>query len=236
MIYVAAVSFLLLLSLFVWLLLSKSKIGEWVFCTLTLGSLFASIVVARLPDIDEVTIAGNTLKLLQREIDRAEEILSKLAKLESNVLSMEFKRIAISDFPGIPGDAAKAEEFDQLMFVLDMLPEKEQLDEELRADVTQACEAVLSRQHLITGIYFVFSAESGFAQGGGFSRADLLPHENNFRTLTSDEIEDELDELHRKIDDAPGQSLENDKNRELRLEAVENYKRIADVCSALAGG
>ena len=119
------------------------------------------------------------------------------------------------------------------MFVLDMLPKKGQLDEELREDVTKACEAVLSRQHLITGMHFVFS-ESGFAQGGGFSRADLLPHEENFRTLTSDEIEAELDELHRKIDDTPGQSLANDKNRRLRLEAVENYKRIADVCSALA--
>ena len=185
------------------------------------------------PNLLEVNIGGNTLKALRQETDRAREALSAFRKLRSDMLSMEFKRIASSDFLAVPGDAVKAEEFDQLMFVLDMLPKKEQLDEELREDVTRACEAVLSRQHLITGIHFVFS-ESGFVPGGGFSRADLSPHKENFRTLTSDEIEAELDELHRKIDNTPGQSLANDKNRELRLGAVENYKRIADVCSALA--
>ena len=234
MIVGAAVSFVLLLGWFTWLLY-KSKIGDWVFCTLTLGSLFAGVVVARLPDISEVQIAGNTLTLLQQETDQAKEVLSALRKLSSDMLSMEFKRIAIPDFPGVPGDAVKAEEFDQLMFVLDILPKKEQLNEELREDVTKACEAVLSRQHFMTGIYFVFS-EHDFEPGGGFARADLLPHEDNFRTLTSDEIEAELDELHRNIDDTPGQSLENDKNRELRLEAVENYKQIVDVCSALTDG
>ena len=82
-------------------------------------------------------------------------------------------------------------------------------------------------------MHFV-SLNLGFVQGGGFSRTDLWPGTEDFRTLTSDEIESELDELHRKIDDTPGQSLANDKNRELRLEAVENYEQIADVCSALA--
>ena len=151
------------------------------------------------------------------------------------MLSMEFKRITSSDFFGTSSIAVKAEEFDQFMFVLGILPKKGQLDEELHADVTQACKAVLERQHDITGMHFVFS-ESGFVQGGGVSRADLFPDEENFRTLTSDEIESELDELHRKIANTPGQSLEKDKNRELRLEAVENYKHLSDVCSALANG
>ena len=220
------------LGLFVWLL-HWGLIGEKNFFWLFVVLVVTLSVIVMGPNLLEVNIGGNTLKALRQETDRAREALSALRKLRSDMLSMEFKRIASSDFLAVPRDAVKAEEFDQLMFVLDMLPKKEQLDEELREDVTRACEAVLSRQHLITGMHFVFS-ESGFAQGGGFSRADLLPHEDNFRTLTSDEIEAELDELHRKIDDTLSQSLANDKNRELRLEAVKNYKRIADVCSALA--
>ena len=223
---IAAVLFLLCaLGLFVWLRY-RDLIGAKTFSVLAIVWMLSILIIVMRPDMLEVNIRGNTLKALRQETDRAQETLSALRKLRYDMLSVEFKSIASSRFLVSSATDVKAEEFDQFMFLLEILPRKEQLDEELREDVTQACEAVLSRQHLMTGMHFVFSeSQHEFVQGGGFSRADLWPYEENFRTLTSDEIEAELDELHRKIDDTPGQSLENDKNRELRLEAVENYKR-----------
>ena len=234
---IAAVLFLLCaLGLFVWLR-RWDQIGEKTFFWLAVALMVSISVIVMRPDTFEVNIGGNTLKALRQETERAQEALSALRELRYDMLSMEFKRIASSDFLGVSFTSVKAEEFDQFMFVLDILPREKQLDEELREDVTRACEAVLSRQHLMTGIHFVFSESlPGAVQGGGVSRADLRPRDKNFRTLTSDEIESELDELHRKIANTPGQSLEKDKNRELRLEAVKNYKHLSDVCSALANG
>jgi len=227
------------LGLFV-LLLYWSLIDEKKFFWLVVVLVVTLCVIVMGPDMLEVNISGTTLKALRQENNRAEEALSAFRKLRSDMFLMGFKRIASSHFFTLSptsSTAVKAEEFDQLMFLLDILPRKEHLDEELREDVTRACETVRSRQHLMTGMHFVFSeSQHEFVQGGGFSRADLFPDEENFRTLTSDEIESELDELHRKIDNTPGQSLENDKNRELRLEAVENYKRLSDVCSTFTNG
>ena len=222
------------LGLFAWLL-HRGMIGEKTFWGLFVVWAFILVVIVGRLDMLEVNISGHTLKALRQETERAQEALSALRKLKSDMLSMGFKDIAGSRFFLASFTDVKAEEFDQFMFLIEILPKKEQLDEELRKDVTQACKAVLARQHSTTGLLFVFS-DGGDAKWGGFSRADLLPHDENFRTLTSDEIESELDELHRKIADTPGQSLENDKNRELRLEAVENYKRLSDVCSAFADG
>ena len=236
MILTAEFVFLFCCTLGVFWLLKRDMIRQTVFFWLFVVLMIALLVIRMGPDILEVNISGHTLKALRQENDRAREALSAFRKLRSDMLSMEFKRIAISDLSfAVPGDAVKAEEFDQFLFVLDILPNKEEVDVVLLENVTKACEAVLSRQHLITGMHFVFS-ESGFAQGGGFSRTGLLPHEGNFRTLTSEEIKSELDELHRIIENTPGQSLANDKNREFRLEAVENYKQISVVCSQLRGG
>lgn len=218
------------------LFLYRGVIGEKTFFGLSVVLMITLSVTVMGPNMLEVNIGGNTLKALRQETERAQEALSALRKLRSDMLSMEFKRIAISeDFFTVPFEAVKAEEFDQLMFVLDMLPKKEQLDEELHEDIVRACKAVLARQHIMTGLLFVFSGGEA-TEWGEFSRADLWPDDENFRTLTSGEIRAELDGLHRKIANTPGQSLENDKNRELRLEAVENYKHLSDVCSALAKG
>ena len=111
------------LGLFVWLL-CRGQIGQWAFSTLVVVLAVTLSVIVMGPDMLEVNIGGNTLKALRQETERAQEALSELKKLRSDMLSMELKRIAISDFSGIPGDAVKAEEFDQLMFVLDMLPKK----------------------------------------------------------------------------------------------------------------
>ena len=233
---IAAVLFpLCALSLFVWLR-RCDQIGEKTFVWLVVALMVSISVIVMRPDTFEVNIGGNTLKALRQENNRAQEALSALRELRYDMLSMEFKRIASSDFFDVSLTSVKAEEFDQFMFVLDILPREKQLDEELREDVTRACKAVLARQHLMTGMHFAFSESRPGAVFGGFSRADLWPDEENFRTLTSDEIESELDELHRKIANTPGQSLEKDKNRELRLEAVKNYKHLSDVCSALANG
>ena len=223
------------LGILIWLL-KRSLIRQAVFFWLIVVLMITLCVIRIGPDMLEVNIGGHTLKALRQENDRAQEALSEFRKLRSDMLSMEFKRIAISDlFLAVPTEAVKAEEFDQFMFVLDILPDKEQINVELLENVTKACEAVLSRQHLVTGMHFVFS-ESETAQGVGFSRADLLPHEGNFRTLTSQEIQSELDEFQKRIDNSPGQSLGNGKNPEFILEAVENYKRISAVCSQLRGG
>ena len=232
MIVGAALFCLLLLGLFTWLL-HKGKIGQRVFCTLTIGSLFAGIVVARLPDISEVKIAGNTLTLLQRKIDRAEEILSKLAKLESNVLSMEFKRIAnLPVHPAFgPPDRVKTEEFDQLMDMLEYLPGKGEREERLIADVENACIRILSRQQWVVGTNFVYMKNRNpIGPGPKFSRSDWWPSSENFRVLTPNEMDAELNELHQELRSDPERVLENDENREFRIEAIENFKKLYNSC------
>ena len=231
---IAAVLFpLCALSLFVWLR-RCNQIGEKTFVWLVVALMVSISVIVMRPDTFEVNIGGNTLKALRQENNRAQETISALKRLRSNMLSMELKRIANS--PSLRSSTyqtgtTKAEEIDQFMFVLALVRGEEQLEEESLENAMNACNAVSARQHALTEKYWEFSEAE--VVPGMLSRVRLFGSEG-FQVLTSDEIESELDELHRKIEATPGQSLENDKNRELRLEAVEHYKRIADVCSTLA--
>ena len=172
---IAAVLFpLCALSLFVWLR-RCNQIGEKTFVWLVVALMICISVIVMRPDTFEVNIGGNTLKALRQETERAQEALSALKRLRSDVLSMGLKgiegiassRIWLASFTEV-----KAEEFDQFMFLIEMLPKKEQLDEELHEDVVQACKAVLARQHSMTGLLFVFS-DGKDTKWGGFSRADL---------------------------------------------------------------
>ena len=216
------------------LFLYRGLIGEKTFFGLSVVLMITLSVTVMGPNTLEVNIGGNTLKALRQETERAQEALSALRELRADMLSVELKRITNS--PSLKSSfyqtgTTKAEEIDQFMSVLVLLRGEGRLDAELLKNAMNACNAVLARQHALTEKYWEFSESEVIP--GMISRARVLGSEG-FRARTSGEIESDLDELHRKIANTPGQSLENDKNRELRLEAVENYKHLSDVCSALA--
>lgn len=236
MVVVASVFFFCALVSVVWLRYC-GKIGEKWLAGLVVAGMAGILILVLGPDTLKVDIAGSTLTALRQETRQARKALFTLKDLRYDVLLIELKRIqkASRDYFSMSAKATKAEEFDQFMFVFSLLSREERFDEELRPDAVQACEAVLSRQHEMTVMHFVFFDKSNGPRGyGKFLRAGSYSYDDNFRTLTSAEIQAELEELHQKITDTPGQSLENDGNHELRLEAVKNYTQLSDVCATLS--
>ena len=224
---VAGALFLGLLALYVDLL-KLDKLGSAGFSTLVVSSFVLCIVVAKLPDVYEVNIGGNTVKALKKENDRAEEILPKLERLRVETFIMQLNGVANSSNLSrsyYQTGTTKAEEFDLFISIFELLP-REDLNGKLLKSTKEACQAIMLRQHLLLGEYFMFSDEE--VKPGMLSRVGTLD-KHDYRAMPSDEIQSEVDRLHQQIQDNPDQSLDNDKNIEYRLDAAKNYKEISDL-------
>ena len=209
----------------------------------TFGFSFTVIVTTSVvllsiaPDLIEVNVSGNTLKALRQENTRAQNILSELSELKSDVIALELKRIAHVEYDvfGNRCDTTTIQNFDTFMFIVSLL-ENERVSDRLQRDIVPACNALLAYQQDLTAMHFAFS-ESGpcgaNSFSGKFSRSKKYPGVDGFRILSMDEMQAELAELEQGIEENPNQSPDDDGNRKTRLIAVENYSTLFKSCVSL---
>lgn len=225
---------LVLLSVFRWKEKITSKTFGFSFTVIVTTSV-ALLSIA--PDLIEVNVSGNTLKALRQENTRAHDMLSELSELKSDVIALELKRITHVEYDalGFSCGTTKIQNFDTFMFIVSLL-ENEHVPDRLRRDILPACNALLSYQQDVTSMHFTFS-ESGPCSPEGFrgkfSRSKAYPGDDRFRILSMDEMQAELVELEKSIEENPDQSLDDDGNRTTRRIAVENYSTLFKSCASL---
>lgn len=82
-------------------LLENSKISGGEFVTLTIAVLFLGVIIALLPKISELSIAGNVLKL-QNAKDVADKTIQSLQKTQNSTLRINL--LLVKNSPGGLGD------------------------------------------------------------------------------------------------------------------------------------